>query len=177
MFQCAAFPFADQRGAGEDDRQHGDIVDQLHNGTEPALSQIRVETVARHQNGKLFGTGIVPHKGIYLFIHYLLNVSGAGKSLRHARCIDIQLQFRRSSGNDIFLEIRRDDQNKGEFTPIHCRVDFGKRDFFGDGEHRRIKGIGQPLGQLRIVFIDDGDRRAGERIGSSLIGDIHTQRK
>ena len=75
------------------------------------------------------------------------------------------------------LRIRRDDQNKGEFTPVHCRVDFGKRDLFGDGEHRRIKGIGQPLGQLRIVFIDNGDRRPGERIGSSLIGDIHTQRK
>ena len=53
MFQRTAFPFSDEGGAGQDDCQHGDIIHQLHDRTEPALREILVEAVANDQSCRL----------------------------------------------------------------------------------------------------------------------------
>jgi len=39
----AVFPFADQGGTGENDGEHGDVVDDLHDRSEPRLVQFRIE--------------------------------------------------------------------------------------------------------------------------------------
>jgi hypothetical protein len=44
MLERAMFAFPDQSSAGEDDRQHGDVVAELHDRSEPALVELGVET-------------------------------------------------------------------------------------------------------------------------------------
>ena len=125
MFQRAVFALPDQRRAGQDDREHRDIVDQLHHRTEPGLGQIRVEPVPGYDFGRQCRRPLAAvYKRVDFIRHDLLDIAAPGERLRHARRIDVQLKFRTVSGQHVLLEIVWNHQYERVVAAVHARVDF-----------------------------------------------------
>ena len=86
------FPLAYQRRTGQHDRQHGDIVDNCHDGTETLLLQVRIKT---HPDGQLNRQrAVVPvagDKAVHLAGDDILDIAIAGKRLAHSRRVDVNL--------------------------------------------------------------------------------------
>ena len=96
--RCSMVPcsLADQRGAGQDDGQHGDVVDDLHQRAEPGLGQVGVEAHAYRQAHRRLGAGAVAAcELVDLVGDDLLDVVAAGEGLAHAGGVHIELDLRR----------------------------------------------------------------------------------
>ena len=171
-------PFADQGRAGQDDGEHGDVVDEFHHRPEPRLGQVRIEAVARHDLDRLRSGGIVPVHERTDFVHDdLLDVAAAGERLRHARGVDVELDLRPVAGKDVLLEIVGDDQHERVFAVVHFRIDLGAVDSRCRQEHRREKGVGDAPGELRIVLIDHGQSRIRDGVRGGRRRDVDAERE
>jgi len=119
VFDGAVFALADESCADQDDGQHGDAVDDLHDATDPDNDQVGVEAHAGGQPDRRFGH--VAGAGqvlIYLAERDGLDVGGADESLAHDRRVNIELDVRFAAGFDVVLEIGRDDQREVEAAGI-----------------------------------------------------------
>ncbi|GLR52939.1 hypothetical protein GCM10007923_41540 [Shinella yambaruensis] len=77
---------ADERRAGEDDRQHGDRGDDVAYRAEPSLVELRVEAGAQVEGDWQSGLRAVAGRELADLNRYdRLNIAAAGEGLRHAR--------------------------------------------------------------------------------------------
>ena len=160
--------FAQQRGAGEDDGQDGDVVDDLDHPEEPATFQVAVEQRAAGQTGDLVRALL---GGVVQFaLENPADVAGAHEGLTHGRGIDIDLQRRLAPGQQIGLEVGRHIDHEGVAPAVQCRVHVCIADQCRRLELGLLQGFGQSAGQAAVVFVDKGhagivhaDHRAGRR--------------
>jgi len=95
MVERAVFALADERGAGQDDRQHRDIVDDAHDAGEPRRLDIRVEGDAHDEVDRRCGRALGARQKIGdLGGDNLLCVIGPETGLDHRGRIDIELDRR-----------------------------------------------------------------------------------
>ena len=142
MFDGAVLALADQRRAGQDDRQHGDAVDELHHRAEPHRAQIRIEEDAHFEVGGQGGDCTMAlHEGRYLAIDDVLHIAVADESLRHAGGVDVELDRRLAPGQHVALEIGRDVEDEGVEAHIHAGVDGVLIDDRRHLEMGRIEGV------------------------------------
>mmetsp|Transcript_91075 Transcript_91075/g.253589 ORF Transcript_91075/g.253589 Transcript_91075/m.253589 type:complete len:276 (+) Transcript_91075:783-1610(+) len=162
----AVLALADQRGAGQDDGEHGDVVDDLHQRTEPGVLQVGVEAHAHRQVDRWRGAAAVPqHETVDLGRDDLLHIAAAGEGLAHPRRVDIELQPRLAPGQHVALEAGRDDEHEGVVAAVHAGVDLAGRDQFGAAKPRRVEALGQSRRQRRGVFVHDGNGRMPQALG------------
>ncbi|MPM50741.1 hypothetical protein SDC9_97484 [bioreactor metagenome] len=178
MLDGAMLAFADQRRAREDDGEHGDVVDDLHQSAEPDLVQSRVEAGAQLQvHGQCAASPVTLHELVDFGQHDLLHVSAAGERLAHARGIHVQLQFGLSAGQHIALEVGRNGQREGEIACIQPGIHMAEIHHLRRHELRRVERRGDACGQWRLVFVDDGNRRLVQRIGHGRGRGVHRGRE
>jgi hypothetical protein len=96
--RCSMVPCSRSRisRAGQDDGQHGDVVDDLVQAPNQ-LSQRRVEARAHgqlHRRGR--ADALALDELVHLGQHDLLHIAAAGEGLAHARGVDVELQLRRA---------------------------------------------------------------------------------
>ena len=158
MLDGAMFTFADEGRAGQDDRQHGDVIDDLGQRAEPGLFQIRVVARAQIQvHRRRSAAAVTQDKIVDLAQGDLLDIFAAHESLRHAGGVNIQLNGRRTAGQHVALKVRRNIQHEGVIAGIHARIHFGGRDVRGRIEAREIEGGCDARRHWRSVFVHDGD--------------------
>ncbi|MNS51124.1 hypothetical protein D3C72_837880 [compost metagenome] len=112
---------AQQRGAGEDDRQDGDVVDDLDHRQEPATLQVGVEQglgVDYHRALRVVALAVVEQ----LAFEDAADIAGPHERLTHGRGVDIDLQFRRAPGQQVALEIHRHVDHEGVLAAVHGLV-------------------------------------------------------
>ena len=158
--------FADQRGAGEDDGQHGDAGNDLHHGPKPGLLQLGVEA---HAQGKVDrGRRRCPislDESVHLAGQDGLDIAAAGECLAHPGGIDVELHRWAASGKHIALEIRRNGEGECVETPVHPCIHLRLRN-----DHRRkemwwVEGVDDAHGKRRAILVDDGDGCLVQRFG------------
>ena len=135
------FTFTDQCGTRENDGQHGDLIDNFHDGSEPGLLERRIKA---HPYHKVHGRDIVGSNPLEKSGDFpqdnLLNVAGAGKRLAHARRVDIELDVGRLACQHITLEVWWNIQGKSNSAFVHAGVHFfgrSHRDRFEQGRVER----------------------------------------
>ena len=160
----AMLALADQRRARKDHRQHGDAGDDVDDRAEPHLAELRIVAGADIERDRNFAAA---GKAVQIFadgvVDDLLDVGVAGKGLRHARGVDIELQLRLSTGKHIPFEIRRDIEHEGGCSAIQPGVHLGGGNDFRLDKIGGIEGIDNALRQRRAILIDNRDRRAVKR--------------
>ena len=155
----------DQRRAGQDDGQQRDVVDDLHHRAEPGLVERGVEAGAQCQiHGWRVGAAVTLDELIDFAGEDLLDIATAGEGLAHAGGVDIELHGRRSPRQHVALEVGRNDQSEGVQPRVHARVHVPIVDHGRWRELRGVEGRGNPLGQRRIILVDDGDGRVVQRL-------------
>ncbi len=160
MVHRAVLAFTDDRGAGEDDRQHRNAVDDAHDTRKPGALDIRVEgdaddQIDRHQWGALRPRQVIGDLGR----DDLLCVTGSEAGLHHRRGVDVELHRGPASGEDIAGEIGWDVDDERILSGIHQRYDVRFGDRLRRLEIGRQEGMRDPPRQFRVVFVDDRDRR------------------
>ncbi len=154
-------PLAQDGGAGQEDRQHRDVVDHLVDGDEPTLLHVRIEARARVELGERLGllaAGGRP-EGLHRIVDDLLNIAGPASRLAHRRGVADDLDRRLQVLGEVLLELRRDVDHEGVLAGIHVAVDVAERDDGGGQEQGGQHGFPRDPGNFGIVFIDDGDGR------------------
>ncbi|MCY1235322.1 hypothetical protein D9M72_479340 [compost metagenome] len=164
MLYRPVLALADEGGTREHDRQDGDVGDDVHDCAEPALVELRIEAGTQNQIDRQFLLAAVSVKEARdLAGDDLLDVAVAGKGLAHARRIDIELDGRRATGQQIRLEIRRDIERERIQPLVHAAVHFRRRDHLRRHEIGRIESRRDPRRNRRAVLVDDGDCRTVQR--------------
>ncbi|MOA32296.1 hypothetical protein D3C78_1535020 [compost metagenome] len=98
------------------------------------------------------------------------DVAGAHERLAHGRGVDVELQRRFASCEQVGLEVGGHVNDKGVAATVHDLVQFG----IGQGhrvlELRRLQDLGQLAREMALVFVHhcdagvvDADHRAGGR--------------
>ena len=107
----------------------------------------------------------------------LLCIAGAEAGLHHCRRIDIDLELRVPTCQNVALEVRRDIHHEGEFSAVHHRNDvpFGYQ--FRRLPQRRKESMGNAARKLRLVLIDDGDGGIVQLLRTTSGLQCHGQRK
>ena len=90
----------------------------------------------------------------------------------HCR-IDVELKFVGAAIEHVTLEVRRNIESERVGSLIHAPIHFARRDQLGPQETGRIESAGNARRELRLIFIDDGNRRPvqGLRRNGRLIVD------
>ncbi len=173
MLDGAVLALADQRGAGQDDRQHGDGGDQLVDGAEPALVDLRVEPHSQRQLDRHAGGRAVAAQKLVQFTgDDRLHITAARERLGHAGGVDIELDGRRFAGQQIALKLRRNVDRERVHARVHALIHLLLRDQLGHGKIGRRERGHEPRGHRRAVFIDDRDRRVVQGFRDRLGADI-----
>ena len=176
MLDGAVLALANQRRTGQDDRQHGDLVDDLRQAAEPGLLQRRVEACAQLQAHRRLGAGAVAlHELLHLAQHHLLDEATAVEGLAHAGGVGVELDLRVAPGQHVTLEIGWNDQGEGVDARVHARVDPRLVDQERRRELRRVERADDALRKLRLVLVDDGDRRVVQGFGHRGRRRIHRE--
>jgi hypothetical protein len=106
MLDGAVLALADERRAGEDDRQQRYLVDDLDDRREPRDVHALVETRAQRQIHHRRWTVAVPaHELDHLTHDDLLHVLVADERLADAGRVDVDLHRRRPTGQHVALEV------------------------------------------------------------------------
>ena len=175
VFQRSVLALADQRGTGQNDRQHRNVVDELHHRPEPRLRQIRIEAVALH-NLHGCGCAAVPRQERgNLPLDDLLDIPAPGERLRHARGVDVQLNCGRTPRQDILLEAVRYHDDERIRSVVHQRVDLRTGNLFCAQEHRREESIRDVMRKLGAVLVDHGNRSIGNGIRLRRRGGVNSE--
>lgn len=69
----------------------------------------------------------------------------------------LKLDRRAAAGEHVALEVRRNVQGEGIAPGIHAAIHLAQVDALRRTEIGLLKGLDQPLGELRLVFVDHGD--------------------
>ena len=80
----------------------------------------------------------------------------------HRGGIDIHLQRRLAPAQHVLLKLRRHVHDEGELAAVHRRIDAVDGESLGLLEGRRQKRVADALRELRLVFIDKGERSVAE---------------
>ncbi len=95
MLDGTLLAFAYKRRTGQNNRQHGDVVDHLHDGGEPARIQVRIELCPNNYVERRAGPCLAAGQEIrHLLRDDRLNVDRAVAGLRHRGGIDVHLHRR-----------------------------------------------------------------------------------
>ena len=157
MLDCTVFALADQSRSGQDDRQHRDGGDDVVDGAEPGLVELRVEARSQRKIDLWCGARTITRQKLgHLAGRDGLDVAAPGEGLRHPRRVHVELDRRRSSGQQIALEVGRNVQGKDVEACIQARHHVGLGNELGDREIGRIERRDDPRGNRRIVLIDHG---------------------
>ena len=100
---------ANKRGAGQDNREHGDVVDDLHHRSEPFRPEIGVEHDAEGEVDRLNfrsargceGSCSTCGVGLHHLVDDLLQVGAAVAGLGDRRRVHIDLQARIALRDDV----------------------------------------------------------------------------
>ena len=111
MLDGAVLTLTDKGRAGEDDGEHGDVVDDLGHADEPGSGEVGIEGESCFQLHRQRGLA-VGGKGSDLFGQDSVDVAIANTGLRHGGRIDVDLECRLTSGKKVGLEARRDDHDE-----------------------------------------------------------------
>jgi hypothetical protein len=146
--------------APENDRQHGDAVDDAHDAREPRRRDVGVEGDAHGEIDRLERRALRVGDEVGDFRrHDLLRIAGPEARLHHRGRVDIDLKRGLAAGQDVALEIWRDVDHERVSTGVHQWDDVALGDPLRRLKERRQEGMSDPSRELRMVFIDDGDRR------------------
>ena len=168
---------ADQRGAGEDDGEHGDDVDQLHHRAKPRRRQSRVEPGAHGQiNGRRRHRPVALHKLGHLQLHDLLHRAVGGKGLHHARGVHVELHARHLACQHIALEVGRYVQHQRVAACVQAGVYVLRGDQVWPHKLRRKKGGGNALREGGDILVHDGDGHVVQRLWLGLARAVDRQR-
>ena len=164
---------ANERGAGQDDREHRDVVDDLHHRSEPFRLEIGVEhdaegevdrlnfRSARGCGGSCSACGV----GLHHLVDDLLQVGAAVASLGDRRRVHIDLQARIAIRDDVLLELGRDLDHEHVAAGVHRRTDFRRWNLDRRLEPRRKDCLPDQPRKLGTVLVDN---RGGDMIDLRL---------
>ncbi|VTR66315.1 hypothetical protein DESC_480025 [Desulfosarcina cetonica] len=159
VFDGAVLAFADQGRAGQDDRKHGDVVDDLHDAAEPGAGQVGVEF---HADGLADGrpgiAGGLEEIGDF-GVDDAADVTRADKGLGHARCIDVHQEVGSLAGQQVVFEPGRDIQDEGVVPRIHAGIHRRPWDTDRGLEVGRVEGVDDPFRELGAILVQNGDGR------------------
>ena len=155
---------ADERGAGQYDREHGDVVDDLHHRGEPFRLEIGVEHDADGEVDRLNfrsaggcgGSSGVRGVGLHHLVDDLLQVGPAVAGLGDRRRIHVDLEARIAVRDDVLLELGRNLDHEHVAASVHRRTDFRRRDLDRRFEPGRKDGLPDQPGKLGMILVDDG---------------------
>ena len=120
MIHGAVLALANKRGAGEDDREHADAVDDAHDAGEPGGHDIWIVHDADVEIDWRRGNAFRVRQKILDFGHDdLLRIVGAEAALHHHGCVDVDLKRRISAAQHVALEVRGNVDHKGVFADVH----------------------------------------------------------
>ena len=106
----------------QNDRQQGDVVDDLGQRAEPGLFRIRVVSALANSDPPAEEAAAVMLDKIVDFAQrVLLDVAAARESLRHAGGVNIQLNCPQTTGQPVALKTGRKIQPEGVIAGIHAR--------------------------------------------------------
>jgi DDE superfamily endonuclease len=91
----------------------------------------------------------------------LLGIAGSEPCLHHRRRVDVDLDRRVPSTQDVALEIRRDVDHESVPTLVHLRDDVPLGNELRRLEQRRQERMRDPAREFGVI-VDDGDRRVME---------------
>ena len=148
---------AQQRGAGEDDGEDGDVVDDLNHRQEPAALQVGVEQRA---GGHADRAG----RRLLAVLQQLAlknppQVTGAHKGLAHGGGVDVELHLRLAAGQQVALEVGRHVEDESEVGVVQGAVHLVVGQRHGRLELRWQQGVGELAREGAAVLVDD--RHAG----------------
>ena len=168
VLKGAVFTFTDQSGAGQDDRQHGQRADDLHDASEPDAVQVGIELHACGQRDRQRDPGpMALDELVDLPSCNALDVVRTDEGLRHPCCIDVNLNRGLLPSEDIFLKVRRDIEHERVVSRVKARINLGHRDHAGWFEIGRIEGTDDTRGERRPILVNDRDRCVMELAGRS----------
>src|SRR5690625_1517027 len=153
-----ALALTDQSGAGQDDREHGDVVDHLNDASEPGGVELGIEASTFDQLDRwLRIAAIALHELLDLGGDDAADVAGAGEGLAHARCVDVELECRSASGEQVSLELDGNVEREGVEARVHACIHLGVGNVDGLQEEGWIEGVDEAPRQLRTILVDNGD--------------------
>ena len=142
MLNGAVLSFTDQRCSCQDNRQHGDLIDSFINGAEPTSVEISVEFSTNYCLNAARRWVLVCSDEIgHLITDNPLNMPSSRKCLTDLGSVDIQLNGRLSSGQQITLKVRRNIKCKGITPRIHATIHLANIDKFRRQKIGKLKGI------------------------------------
>src|SRR5579863_338168 len=97
MLDSSMLTFPQHRSAGQEDRKHGNIVDDLVDRNEPALLHVRIESSARGELDQVAILGIGPGtpKRLQLLVDDLPDVLWSAARLTHRGGVGYDFHRRR----------------------------------------------------------------------------------
>ena len=125
MIHRAVLALADDGRAGQNDRQHRDVVDDPHDAGEPGRRDIGVEGDPDVEIDRL-GCRRASERDRKLSIsrrYDLLGVAGAEPRLHHRGGVDVELDAGRRVPQQVALEVGRDVDHEG----VACRCSSAAR--------------------------------------------------
>ena len=157
---------ANERGAGQNDREHGDVVDDLHHRCEPFRLEIGVEHDAEGEVDRLNfrsaggcgGSCSACGVGLHHLVDDLLQIDPAVAGLSDRGRIHIDLEARIAIRDDVLLELGRNLDHEHVAARVHRRTDFRRRDLDRRLEPRRKNCLPDQPGKLGAVLVDNGGR-------------------
>ena len=116
---------ANQRSAGENHGDHGEIADDLHHRGEPTRFQIRIELYSRNHLDRWTGQSFALRYEVgHIVDDNGLDFSHAVEGMGNRGGVDIDLDRRPPPGDNIRLELRRSLDDEKETFRIHRPVGF-----------------------------------------------------
>jgi len=132
MLDRALLALADQRDAGQDDGQGGDLIDHLRHRREPSGVQVGIEIGAQDKiDRRAAGDAARIHEVLHFVGYCGLQVGGAVAGLSYRRGVDIDLDLGLALGDDVGLKGRGYLDDEKQLAPVHFCIDVGRPDLHG----------------------------------------------
>src|SRR5208283_3623498 len=159
MFERAMFALTDNGRSGQEQREHRDTVDDLHDADKPCKGEVRIEFSPDQKvelwSGRFLG---VISSIEDLMSQNLLYVKRPPTGYRHCRCVHVDLDGRLAAMLKIAFNVGWNINNEGVSASVHRVVDSLDRYLSGPDKQGRHKCLHDVLRQHGTVLIDDRDR-------------------